>query len=109
MPLDLLHAQGGGNPYLYHGWWLLMQLSGLVAAGDGADLDDEVLGALPADSAWRKAADAGYEEMEQLFANATGPKPDFAFVLEWLTAPAHPLAGALTTLLASLRELRGRP
>jgi len=106
MPLDLLHAQGGGNPYLYHGWWLLMQLSGLVAAGDGADLDDEVLGALPADCAWRKAADAGYEEVERLLANTTGPKPDFAFVLDWLATPAHPLTNTLTALLASLRERR---
>jgi hypothetical protein len=81
----------------------------LISIGDGADLDEEVLGALPPDCAWRKAAEAGYEEVERLIADATGPKPDFAFVLEWLTAPAHPLAGTLTTLLASLRERRRGP
>jgi hypothetical protein len=84
-----------------------MQLSGLIAAGDSADLDDAVLRTLPPDSGWRRAADAGYEEIERLLADSTGPKPDFSFVLEWLATPAHPMTEDLTALLASLRERRG--
>lgn len=106
LPLDLQRAHGYGNPHLYHGWWLLMQLSGLLAEGDAPDLHDEVLHRLPSESVWRRAAASGYEEIERVFSDATGPKPDFAFVLEWLTAPDHPLTGHLSTLLTAVRQLR---
>lgn len=109
LPLDLRLAQPTTSPYLYHGWWLLMQMSGLVATGDDPELNDEVLAKLPPSSAWRQAADAGYEDVERIFCDVTGPKPDFAFILDWLTTPTHPVAGALNTLLASLREQRGTP
>lgn len=106
LPLDLQRAQGYGNPHLYHGWWLLMQLSGLLAEGDGPDLHDDVLRSLPSESVWRQAADMGYEEIERVFTDSTGPKPDFAFILDWLTSPNHPLTAHLSTLLAAVREVR---
>jgi len=107
LPLDLQRAHGCGSPYLYQGWWLLLQVSGLLGEGDEPDLRDDVLRRLPEDCAWRRAGDQCYEEMERIFTDVTGPKPDFAFILDWLTSPDHPLTEHLWALLAAIRERRG--
>lgn len=107
LPLDLQRAHGCGSPYLYQGWWLLLQVSGLLGEGGEPDIRDDLLRRLPDDCAWRRAADLGYEEMERIFTDVTGPKPDFAYIVDWLTSPDHPLTAHLWALLAAIREHRG--
>ena len=105
LPLDL--QQSYGKPHLYHGWWLLMQLSGLLAEGNEGDLRGDILSVLPADALWRLAAEMGVDEMERIFTDITGPKPDFIFALDWLTTADHPMRVPLMNLLAAIRTSRG--
>lgn len=106
LPLDLRNHQDPSNPHLYRGWWLLMQISGLIADASPCDLDAGLLERLPPDASWRRAMSLGYEEVDRVVNEITGERPDLAFVFDWLTAPGHGAGASLRALLEALREVR---